>query len=96
MIASACLATCLAGCVTSDLPAVDPRLGADIRVTLPMPPEGVGPCLRRSFPEIPDRPLTRADVVRIIGEAKTLDRAKSACGERAVRWIEDVRATFAR
>jgi hypothetical protein len=42
--------------VTSDLPPVDPRLGADIRVTLPMPPEGVGPCLRRSFPEIPDRP----------------------------------------
>ncbi|MGW5960377.1 hypothetical protein [Methylorubrum thiocyanatum] len=82
--------------MTSDLPPVDPRLGADIRVTLPMPPEGVGPCLRRSFPEIPDRALTRADVVRIIGQAKVLDRAKTACGERAVRWIEDVRATFAR
>jgi hypothetical protein len=96
LLASACLATCLAGCVTSDLPPVDPRLGADIRITLPMPPEDVGPCLRRSFPEIPDRALTRADVVRIIGQAKVLDRAKTACGERAVRWIEDVRATFAR
>ncbi len=82
--------------MTSELPPVDSRIGADIRVTLPMPPEGVGPCLRRSFPEIPDRALTRADVVRIIGQAKVLDRAKTACGERAVRWIEDVRATFAR
>ncbi|MEE7459664.1 hypothetical protein MPAR168_22295 [Methylorubrum populi] len=82
--------------MTSDLPPVDPRLGTDIRVTLPMPPDDVGSCLRRSFLEIPDRALSRTDVVRIIGQAKTLDRAKSACGERVVHWIEDVRATFAR
>lgn len=98
MIACASIATCLAGCVTSNggPPPIDPRLGADIRVTLPAPPEDVAPCLRQAFPEIPDRALTRADVVRIIGQAKVQDRVKTACGLRAVAWIEAVRKTYAR
>lgn len=97
MIACASIALSLAACVTSDgLPPVDPRLGTEIRVTLPVAPEGVAPCLRQAFPEIPDRALTRADVVRIIGQAKVVDRAKTACGERAVTWIETVRKTYAR
>lgn len=68
-----------------------PVAGLGYRVTLPAPPEGVEECLRRTFPEIPDRALSKADVVRIIGEAKVLDRSKTACGERAVTWIQDVR-----
>ncbi len=65
-------------------------------MTLPAAPADVGPCLQRAFPEIPDRALTRADVVRIIGTAKVLDRAKSACGARAVAWIDAVRRELAR
>lgn len=67
-----------------------------MQVTLPPPPAGVEPCLRKSFPEIPDRALSKADVVKIIGQAKVLDRAKTACGERAVEWIRDVRTDFAK
>lgn len=88
---SACLATCLAGCVTSEGPN-----GAAVRVTLPPPPEGVAECLRASFPEIPDRALSRSDVLRIIGEAKLQDRAKTACGLRAVTWIDRVSRDLAR
>ncbi|MGU3663596.1 hypothetical protein ACLBX9_05340 [Methylobacterium sp. A49B] len=65
-------------------------------MTLPDPPEGVAACLLETFPNIPDRSLTRADVVRIIGRAKVLDRSKAACGERAVAWISAVRRDFAK
>ncbi len=92
----ASIATCLAGCVTSDGPApVDPVLGG-YRVTLPEAPDGVEACLTRAFPEIPDRVLTKADVARVIGEAKALDRVKSACGLQALAWIGAVRADLAR
>ncbi|MGU3668196.1 hypothetical protein ACLBX9_28760 [Methylobacterium sp. A49B] len=63
---------------------------------MPEPPEGVAACLREAFPDIPDRSLTRADVVRIIGRAKVLDRSKAACGERALAWIAAVRRDFAK
>ncbi|KQP11140.1 hypothetical protein ASF28_08840 [Methylobacterium sp. Leaf99] len=86
----------LAACVTSDGPALIDSRAPGIRVTLPDAPADVGPCLRQTFPEIPDRALTRADIVRIIGAAKVLDRAKTACGARAVAWIEDVRRDLAR
>lgn len=65
------------------------------RVTLPEAPDGIEPCLREAFPEIPDRPLSRADVVGIIARAKVLDRNKTACGERALAWIVAVRRDFA-
>lgn len=65
-------------------------------MTLPPAPEGVAPCLQRAFPEIPDRALSRSDIVRIIGQAKVQDRAKSACGLRALDWVEAVRRTFAK
>lgn len=70
--------------------------GPSVRVTLPAAPDGVAECLRQAFPEIPDRALTKRDVVRIIGEAKALDRAKTACGARAVFWIDSVRRDLAR
>lgn len=96
-MACAFLATCLAACVHSDgPPAIDPAAPAEIRVTLPEPPSDVAACLRRSFPEIPDRSLTTGDVVRIVGRAKVLDRAKTACGARALAWIEAVRRDFAK
>jgi hypothetical protein len=88
------IATSLAACVTSNGPA--PVTGSGYRVALPAAPAGVEACLRRAFPEIPDRALTKADVVRIIGEAKVLDRSKTACGERAVSWIRDVRRDLAK
>ena len=98
LIASAWTAALLGGCATtSDGPApVTPLSAENYRVTLPPPPAGVEPCLRKAFPEIPDRALTKRDVVRIIGEAKVQDRAKTACGLQAVTWINRVRADVAR
>lgn len=97
-MACACLAISAGGCAHFDdeAPAIDPAAPAEIRVTLPDPPSDVAACLRRSFPEIPDRSLTTGDVVRIIGRAKTQDRAKTACGLRAMAWIQAVRADFAK
>lgn len=90
--------TTLGACAPSGTPPVDPSLGAAVayRVTLPPPPDGVEACLRQAFPEIPDRPLTRADMVRITGAAIVLDRAKTACGLRAAAWITAVRRDLAR
>ncbi|MDF9789336.1 hypothetical protein M2440_000037 [Methylorubrum extorquens] len=39
---------------------------------------------------------TRADIVRIIGTAKVLDRAKTRCGERALAWNHAVRRDLAK
>ncbi|MCJ2068670.1 hypothetical protein MKK75_07620 [Methylobacterium sp. J-030] len=97
-MALACLAIGLGGCASSSIepPAIDPAAPADIRVTLPAPPDGVEACVRASFPDIPDRSLTRADVVRIIGRAKVLDRQKRRCSERAQAWIDAVQRDFAK
>lgn len=96
LLASAFLAATLAACTTSDgPPAVDPR-APDIRITMPDAPVDVGPCIRQAFPDIPDRSLTRTDIVRIIGTAKVLDRAKTRCGERALAWITAVRRDLAK
>lgn len=95
-IAAALLTTTLAACATSDGPAPVSQLAPSIQITLPKAPDGVDECLRREFPEIPDRALTKADVMRIIGEAKILDRAKSLCGMRAVEWIRDVETTYSK
>lgn len=76
------------------LPAV--TVDASPRVTLAGPPAGVPACLKVPFPILPDRDLTRFDVLRIIGEAEILDAAKTACGLRAVRWIDTVRRDLAR
>ena len=97
-MASACLGFGLSACAGSrDLaPAIDPAAPADIRVTLPAPPEGIEACVRASFPDIPDRSLTRADVVRIIARAKVLDREKARCSDRALAWIAAVRRDFAK
>ncbi|SDA12822.1 hypothetical protein SAMN02799622_00821 [Methylobacterium sp. UNC378MF] len=78
------------------VPALDVSAPAEIRVILPEPPSDVAACLKRSFPEIPDRALSTADVVRIIGRAKIQDRAKTACGLRALAWIEAVHRDFAK
>ncbi len=96
-MACAFLATCLAACAHSEpIPALDVSAPADIRVTLPAPPADVAACLKRSFPEIPDRSLTTGDVVRIVGRAKILDRAKTACGQLALAWITAVQRDFAK
>lgn len=96
MIGLVSLAISLAACATSDrLPPVDPR-SADVAVTLPAKPAGLASCFRRAFPAIPDRDLTRADVVEIIGGAKVLDRRKSRCGALASSWIDAVERDFAR
>lgn len=78
------------------MPVVDPSAPTEIRVTLPEPPAGVATCLKTSFPDIPDRDLTTADVVRIIGRAKLLDREKTRCGQRALSWIAAVRRDLAK
>lgn len=91
LLASVLITTSLGACVTSE-----GALTPSMRITLPAAPDDVSVCLRREFPEIPDRALTKADVVRIIGEAKVLDRTKTACGLRAVQWIESVSRTYSR
>ena len=97
-MACACLGFGLSACASfrASPPAVDPLAPADIRVTLPVAPEGIEACVRARFPDIPDRSLTRGDVVRIIGRAKILDRSKAACGARAQAWIDAVRRDFAK
>lgn len=65
-------------------------------MTLPPPPAGVEACLRRAFPEVPDRDLTTHEVTRMLGDAILLDKAKTACGLLAVQWIARVRQDFAR
>lgn len=92
-----CLAISLAAYAHSDdLAPVDPAAPTDFRVTLPAPPDGVTACLKTGFPAIPDRDLTTSDVVRIIGKAKLQNRAKSACGPRALAWIKAVQRDFAK
>jgi len=87
----------LGACARSEpVPALDLAAPADIRVTLPPPPAGIAACLARPFPAIPDRDLTTGDVVGIVGGAKQLDRVKTACGRRALTWVEAVRRDFAK
>lgn len=88
-IASVFLATWLAGCVHSERPPAG-------RITLPTVPRDLAPCFRAPFPAIPDRDLTRADVVGIVGRAKVLDRRKTACGDRAVAWGTRVVESYGR
>ncbi len=66
------------------------------RPAIPAPPADLAACFARAFPEIPDRAFGRAEAVRIIANAKLLDRAKSACGGRALAWIADVHAEYGR
>lgn len=80
------------------LGACHPRESLDLaaRPALPPVPADLAACFARAFPEIPDRALSRADVVRILANAKLLDRAKSACGERALAWAADVQREYGR
>ncbi len=75
------IAVSLAGCVSSNQP-IQPQLSA------PAADPTLAVCFKRAFPEIPDRALTGDDVVRIVRDAKALDRIKTACGARAVKLIE--------
>jgi hypothetical protein len=83
-------ATLLAGCASSDL---SPPPAA---VTLPPVPADLRGCLERTFPDIPATAFGSRQAVRIIAEAKLLDRAKTACGLRAVAWIEGVVQEYGR
>lgn len=75
-------------------PTDRPDLSA--RPVLPAPPSDLAACFARAFPEIPDAAFGRAAAVRIIANAKLLDRAKTACGGRALAWASDVQAEFGR
>lgn len=80
----------LAGCTPTAAPDVSTR------PALPPVPSDLQACFARTFPEIPDAAFGRAAAVRIIANAKLLDRAKSACGGRALAWIADVHAEYGR
>ncbi|BCM83729.1 hypothetical protein [Methylobacterium indicum] len=75
-----------------------PREAPDLAAlpAIPQPPADLAACFARTFPEILDRAFGRAEAVRIIANAKHLDRAKTACGERALTWIDGVRAAYGR
>lgn len=66
------------------------------RPALPPVPADLAACFARAFPEIPDAAFGRAAAVRIIANAKLLDRAKTACGTRALAWIADVQREYGR
>ncbi|UYW28242.1 hypothetical protein OKC48_06900 [Methylorubrum extorquens] len=84
------VAVLLGGC--PDRAALD----LTVRPALPPIPADLEACLHRSFPEIPARAFGRREAVRIIADAKLLDRAKSACGDRALEWMKGVSAAFGR
>ncbi|KQP33836.1 hypothetical protein ASF49_08185 [Methylobacterium sp. Leaf104] len=88
--AVAALGLMLGGC--PDKAALD----LSTRPNLPPVPADLTACFARAFPEIPDRALSRADVVRIIATAKLTDRAKTACGERLLAWASDVQREYGR
>lgn len=73
-----------------------PPLDVAARPAIPAPPADLAACFARAFPEIPERAFGRAEAVWIIANAKLVDRAKSACGERALAWIETVRVEYGR
>ena len=89
ILAIAVIAVGLGGC-----PREKPELAA--LPMIPAPPPDLAGCFARTFPEIPDRAFGRAEAVRLIANAKLLDRAKTACGERAIAWIDGVRAAYGR
>lgn len=80
------------------LGACHPHESLDLtaRPALPAPPADLAACFARAFPEIPARAFGRGEAVRIIANAKLLDRAKSACGERALAWAADVQREYGR
>jgi len=84
IVTAAALAVTLAACSTTVRDTPSPQ------VALPEVPADLRPCFEAAFPTIPDRDLSRADVKRIIGGAKLLDRSKTACGRRALSWMESV------
>ncbi|SFU93356.1 hypothetical protein SAMN02799631_03235 [Methylobacterium sp. 174MFSha1.1] len=90
LAAVAGLAVLLGGCPGRE------ALDLTARPAIPAPPADLAGCFARAFPEIPDRAFGRAEAVRIIADAKLLDRAKAACGGRALSWITDVRAEYGR
>ncbi len=73
-----------------------PPLDVAVRPAIPAAPADLAACFARTFPEIPDAAFGRAAAVRIIANAKLLDRAKTGCGERALAWIETVRVEYGR
>lgn len=80
------------------LGACQPRESLDLTAlpAIPAPPADLAACFAKTFPEIPGAAFGRAKAVRIIADAKLLDRAKTACGERALAWIAQVRAEYGR
>lgn len=74
------------------------RVAPDVsaRPVLPPIPADVRICFAKSYPKLPADAFGRIAAVQIIGEAKILDRAKSACGNRALDWIDDVTKQFGR
>lgn len=90
VLATAAVGILLGGC--PDKAALD----LTARPAIPAPPSDLAACSARAFPEIPQAAFGRAAAVRIIANAKLLDRAKTGCGERALAWIEQVRAEYGR
>lgn len=74
----------LSACVTSK------EINDPIRITPEIPPD-LSSCFEKQFPIIPDRDLTSRDIVRIISDAKRLDKIKTSCGERAIIWMKDIK-----
>ncbi|QEE39827.1 MULTISPECIES: hypothetical protein [unclassified Methylobacterium] len=72
------------------------ELDVSARAALPPIPDDLAACFSKAFPEIPSLAFGRREAVRIMADAKLLDRAKANCGERALNWMKDVRAAFGR
>lgn len=90
LAATAGLAVALGGCPDKA------TLELSSRAELPPVPADLAPCIHQAFPEIPVTAFGRRDAVRIIASAKLVNRAKTACGDRALSWMNEVVAAFGR
>jgi hypothetical protein len=71
----------MTGCASSG------RLAGDSVALAPVPAD-LKVCFARLVPPPPPGPLTRKQVIRLIGELKTSELAKSRCGKRLIVWYE--------
>jgi hypothetical protein len=63
------------------------RLAGDSVALAPVPAD-LRVCFARLVPPPPPGPLTKKQVIRLIGELKASELAKSRCGKRLIAWYE--------
>ncbi len=75
----------LSGCVTS---------GTEVKLA-PVPGD-IKACFNRLVPKPKPGPMSRKDVVGLIGKLKKSELEKSLCGKRLIDWYETQKGVFER